>query len=1044
MCPRSWLLVWVAVSASALAGDDNLLKNADFSLGMKEWWAGQDRSVRDAGYRQSVKNGKFIADIPAGSWAPWNAQLGQQIRLEAGKTYRLSLTLETSHPGIIRLVYNIRVKPYSSLGIAANIRVNPGEHPYSEAFTARKAAAGVPTTITIGLGGLKGKVALSGVELQEIVRMPLSLAKAWRVFLGVVAPQSYSSEPRTLQAPDGRAVAAKTVKLKRNTLDLAALNGGKFHTRDVAILYNEFEVGKRGVMRLGAAADWWMEIYVNGTPIYSTMDKGNGSSKYTPDDHSVECPVEPGRNLLAVKVLSGSRGWRFVCGVPRPDLRFQVDSEWKAVEMSDVQVKAGSALDLSSLSAPPSWARASSPKRLPRLTIGDGGRLVAEGRPDAPLKLRGYTFNGRWAFRASHEDIDKAVRLSRTLGYNLFRFYNVDALSPNKDMSIEPELLDKVDYLINQMEKQGVYMHMTLFAYSLYMKRAGDLFQRRNEYKIRMYLGDPLFRDAWQYGTQTLMNHVNPYTGRAWKDEPVIACVEFYNEQRLGLTKVGSMPPQTRAAFNARFRRWLEARYKTTQGLAKAWGDASITSFEQVEVPKTLHGKGPKANDFLLLCSDLARENAEWCETALRRTGYKGLTAQYNFVTGQGDVEVRFEKSQVAIINKYFNHPSDQSNPGSKCRQNSSVGAAASYWRSMNATRFADRPLLVTEFNHAFWNQYQHECGLVFGAFSALQGIDAMVVHASAAPLEVTARNNAWSVGSSPVARASEFLSGCLFLRRDVRSSPRRIELQIPQAYLESDCRSAKAVSTEQSKIGLMCGFTVAFPWAKRPPGVATPGKPNLVIAPSAGADVKTRDWFVEVVNSKDAEFSLDAFVAGMKEKGLLPTSNISKPSEGIFQSDTGEITMRTRENLLKVVTPRTEAVTLEAGKGEPLGKLNIVSTSTPALVATCAVDGRALADSRRIVLLYSTEIANTDMQLSADRVTLKHLGRLPVLMRVGTLDATLANSNGAAMALYALGFDGSRRERLPLKAANGVLGIKLDTATLKNGPTPFFELVRQ
>ena len=44
-------------------------------------------------------------------------------------------------------------------------------------------------------------------------------------------------------------------------------------------------------------------------------------------------------------------------------------------------------------------------------------------------------------------------------------------------------------------------------------------------------------------------------------------------------------------------------------------------------------------------------------------------------------------------------------------------------------------------------------------------------------------------------------------------------------------------------------------------------------------------------------------------------------------------------------------------------------------------------------------------------------------------------------MSLYALGFDGSRREKLPLQAENGVIKISFDTAALKNGPTPFFEL---
>lgn len=47
-------------------------------------------------------------------------------------------------------------------------------------------------------------------------------------------------------------------------------------------------------------------------------------------------------------------------------------------------------------------------------------------------------------------------------------------------------------------------------------------------------------------------------------------------------------------------------------------------------------------------------------------------------------------------------------------------------------------------------------------------------------------------------------------------------------------------------------------------------------------------------------------------------------------------------------------------------------------------------------------------------------------------------------MSLYALGLDGSRREKLPLEAVNGTLKVKIDTTILKNGPTPFFELIAE
>jgi len=80
-------------------------------------------------------------------------------------------------------------------------------------------------------------------------------------------------------------------------------------------------------------------------------------------------------------------------------------------------------------------------------------------------------------------------------------------------------------------------------------------------------------------------------------------------------------------------------------------------------------------------------------------------------------------------------------------------------------------------------------------------------------------------------------------------------------------------------------------------------------------------------------------------------------------------------------------------------------------------------------------------MELSADRKTLVKLGTPPILMRVGKMELKLSNANAASMKLYALGFDGTRREELPSKATNGVLRISVDTSKLKDGPTPFFEL---
>jgi hypothetical protein len=357
----------------------------------------------------------------------------------------------------------------------------------------------------------------------------------------------------------------------------------------------------------------------------------------------------------------------------------------------------------------------------------------------------------------------------------------------------------------------------------------------------------------------------------------------------------------------------------------------------------------------------------------------------------------------------------------------------------MFGAKFADRPFCATEYNHCFWNQYQREFGLVYGAYSALQGFDAMV-YASAPVVFEAKRLGSFQPEGSPVTRACEFVFSCFFLRGDVKTSAHRVDLQVPQSVLGE----FKQASTEQTKLGLMSGFAISFPGAQRPEGVAQPAEPDMIVTPAGGVRIRRNTAWTDEVTDADAEkagLSLDALVARMKRSGLLPEANISEPSKGVFQSDTGEITLRARENLLKVATRFSEAVTLEAGRSEPVGRLEVIGSDTPAMVAVCAVDGKDLAESRRMVLLYTTETANTGMVVTPDRTRLFNYGTLPVLMKVGRLNATLHNAHGKNMALYAIGLNGARRQRLPLAWEDGRLKIHLDTASLEHGPTAFFEL---
>ncbi len=750
---------------------------------------------------------------------------------------------------------------------------------------------------------------------------------------------------------------------------------------------------------------------------------------------------------------------------PNQKIVFSANADWKVVDMSDVQVKTGSALDLSAISE-------SGPAgKHGRLIISKNAKLAFEDSPDVTRRF--YGWNGMWItskyfWKPDPNDKDKKIlgqkiatfaQLVKRQGYDFVRPLGLEAYmsSSAKDCEFDLVKIDNVDRLIAELKANGVYTYLTISAYRNGRAEGVKAWNDRNENKLKLYLGDPETRARWKAFAEKQLNHVNPYTGIAWKDDPAIAVVEFYNEQDIcsSPAPIARLSQATRDLAAAKWREWLLNKYKTVAALSSAWGDKSLNSpgvFAKLELPKDEKDTGPKMADFSLFFIDLARNEMKWCEAIVRDAGYKGIISQFNFSKKLTDSVARWESAELSTMNCYTGGSTLSGPfPGSKCYQDGTADLAANYWRAGNATRHANRPLMVTETHHMFWNQYQHEEGLVFAPYSALQGFSGMFVHEDPVALEVYDLDHVYKdwTARNPVARANDFLSACLFRRGDVKEASRRVELQIPNNYLTANGNSRKAVNTEQDKIALMTGFSVAFPQIPgRKAGNVKVSPADIVILPDSGAETVDGEWATSVSESKNSAFSLKDFVAKLKSKGILTAANLSNPEHGVFQSETGEITMRTGEKLIKIITPKTEGVSLLADKAESLDCLSVERSSVPAAIAAVAIDGNPLAQASRIVLVYNTEMAFTGMEVStidnSNFSTMYKTGKMPILMRTGKLNITLKCKNPAKMSLYALRVDGTRREKLPVTVEGDTLKIAFDTATLKDGVTPFFELVAE
>ena len=136
----------------------------------------------------------------------------------------------------------------------------------------------------------------------------------------------------------GNRLVAQPAAFIGGRLDLGALLGGKGDGK-TAYLFAEFAVASDMEVELGAGADWWMKWWASGEVVCDTLKNGNGNHPPSVTDHRFTARLKAGRNLVAVKVVSGSCGFVLAAGGGdelRAELRREEIRRQEAQAMLDV------------------------------------------------------------------------------------------------------------------------------------------------------------------------------------------------------------------------------------------------------------------------------------------------------------------------------------------------------------------------------------------------------------------------------------------------------------------------------------------------------------------------------------------------------------------------------------------------------------------------------------------------------------------------------------------------------------------------------------
>jgi len=738
------------------------------------------------------------------------------------------------------------------------------------------------------------------------------------------------------------------------------------------------------------------------------------------------------------KVIIG--GLLVLLAVMNPCRAEQQAADWLPVNDPDLSIQAGSALDFSSL------VEVGVAGQHGRIIRGTDGHLAYTDSPGIPRRFFCASKPHGHAF-PDHDTADRYARQVRLHGYNVARFHFVenDLMELRTvDFDFNPEQLDRFYYFMAALKREGVYWlvdGMTSWN-GVYGDVGDDRWITKHNLKLGVYV-DEAAKAHWRQLVQEVLNKENPYTKLTPLQDPALMGVILVNEG--GLNHIVNLSPSDNTdltPLNQAFTQWLAVKYGSIDKAMAVYGE-SVPVNGVVAVPIRDWNASVRVADSQRFYDEMQKNTLQWMTDYVRGLGYQGLITSYDNWSNLQDSATRAALEWVDM-HDYHEEPSDWVKAGSSLKQESSLLNKLAYIRNLASSRYWFKPFTVSEYDQPFWDTSRYETGLAIGGYGSLQNWDMLCRHSSAIDLNYAKLGDSdtrqairpFSTGMDPIARAGETLAALLFARQDVTPALHKVDIRLTPDYVFNQQAGIGKLPDAITNVALVTGLGLTWQEAA--------GKVDMVIQPEDSAPSvmdkvikKLRHWSGLVRDERWVQL-----LGNLKEVEILPKSNLSD-SKSIFQSDTGEITLDTHHQQLRVVTANTEAVAFGETLPPPLANVTIKSASAPALLAASSLDGAALAHSKRLLLIYATDARNSGMSFAdAKSRELINLGTLPVLIKNSRIVFSLNNSNAAALHLYALKLNGQRGVELPMnKTADNSLTIELDLSAISATPTTYFEL---
>jgi hypothetical protein len=336
----------------------------------------------------------------------------------------------------------------------------------------------------------------------------------------------------------------------------------------------------------------------------------------------------------------------------------------------------------------------------------------------------------------SHAQAREVARNLDRLGVNLVRLHQMDAAwahpnifnpTVNNTQTFSNKSLNRLDYLIYQLKKHGIYVYVDFLVYRTF--RSGDQvvdYQKIENGAKGLAQFDPRIIALNEKYARMLLNQINPYTGLALKDDPVLVGSEVVNESSI----FTGFSPRTYPSY---YQKELQQLY------VQHGGQGQLTQFDynwNTDELQAIHHRHHAAQSISILESIEGKAYQSMKQTLASIHSHE-LLAGSNM--GLHVIPEIWENSKMDFmdVHAYWDHPhvweihNDWSHidlaPIDNTSQLLNPLNPASLIRQLSDWKVQGKPLIVTEWNDCFPNQYRIEGPLIMAAYGSLQDWDGML-----------------------------------------------------------------------------------------------------------------------------------------------------------------------------------------------------------------------------------------------------------------------------------------------------------------------------